>query len=574
MNRFTQNIFTLLKANFKKAATHISDKMPMIKASAPPIKQFILPFTVLTDDKKESFSNEVEAATIYALSEMERAKGGGLIMRRQEKILFITKLCYPLWLLPRAETTYVFDGLNQSRYVFQFFEMPNVKNFQDDLEGSSRTRETYMEFLSSHAYYFQQAAIKKELTLEGLIANQTFFAELETYRKEATEITSQPTNSALLFPIVEESKISALIDEMDNLRSSFKGETERLQECIKQVNNTTSHYVSELRFEAEAVKEESDAKIKALQELINPKIASLNHEYNNLIVKLTKSFESESLPLQKQNAKLKKEIVSAKAKVEQYKKEVKKQAEKYNTYSEKKLKQKLFQLKKELSGFEKQFKQTEKTLKDLEQRKSLEIFRLKSELEAKIKKERMPILELEASCNEKIQVFNKETEQLEKKAKTLLDELAKTAKLREAIIAGFEPLGIKQDTKLKTAALFYIPFYVACYQTNINKRYFFVPPSIVGSVGLSAKLKGALGMNKMKELLTPRFKAIASLTDKIQAEAKQNSKFEDEMELLCRKTDLLSNSQSRESIKRGLDYLMHEGWISERALSDFNEKID
>ena len=64
--------------------------------------------------------------------------------------------------------------------------------------------------------------------------------------------------------------------------------------------------------------------------------------------------------------------------------------------------------------------------------------------------------------------------------------------------------------------MFYVPFYVACYEMGLTRRYLIIPPSTISAVDFSAKLKGAFGMSKIKDLLAPRFKAITALINKVQ----------------------------------------------------------
>ena len=65
------------------------------------VTRFILPFT--TEKSREPFGSEVEAAAVFALAELERNKGGGLIVKQpEETLLFIAKIGYPLWLFPKT----------------------------------------------------------------------------------------------------------------------------------------------------------------------------------------------------------------------------------------------------------------------------------------------------------------------------------------------------------------------------------------------------------------------------------------------------------------------------------------
>ena len=98
-------------------------------------KQFILPFSVLSDNRKDSFTPDLEAAALFSLAELDRTKGGGLIVKQpEEKIEFIAKVGYPIWLFPWAETVLILDGLNRSNYTLPYAAVPDVKAFMENLK--------------------------------------------------------------------------------------------------------------------------------------------------------------------------------------------------------------------------------------------------------------------------------------------------------------------------------------------------------------------------------------------------------------------------------------------------------
>jgi hypothetical protein len=113
------------------------------------VKRFILPFS--TEKNRDPFGSEVEAAAVFALAEFERNKGGGLILKQpEEKLIFIAKIGYPLWLFPKNDATFIFDGLNDSSYSVSYADMPSAKAFIESLDADSKPRENYMAFLSNH----------------------------------------------------------------------------------------------------------------------------------------------------------------------------------------------------------------------------------------------------------------------------------------------------------------------------------------------------------------------------------------------------------------------------------------
>lgn len=194
-------------------------------------KRFTLPFS---SQKSREANFENELAAIYAFAELERAKGGGLIIKQpREKILFISQIGYPLWLFPKNENIYIFDGLNDSNFEISYIELPAAKTFMESLDRNSNTKEEYLNFLSANYNYFQQVEKKKKISLKGLITNADFVKELNIYRKEANEIIDKPPNLALLSPALESITISSALAEMDRLQSFFKENNDRLTRMPK-----------------------------------------------------------------------------------------------------------------------------------------------------------------------------------------------------------------------------------------------------------------------------------------------------------------------------------------------------
>jgi len=342
---------------------------------------------------------------------------------------------------------------------------------------------------------------------------------------------------------------------------------------MKFINKATRHYLQVLNGKADTVKGEFNVKIQAQEEIIAPRVNHLKEVYDNQTIKSAKAFERQQLPVQKRQVKLEKSREQTLAKIEDYKLEAKTCAERDDSVGEQKWKEKGNETKNELSEIEDQLKETEKALKDLEERKSLEIFNLRSELEAKTKEARQPLLDLESSRDAKILIYKQEMEKLEQQTKLILEQLGRTVKLRETSIENFAKLGIKKDPELKDVVLFYVPFYLVCYQLESKKRYLFLPPSEANTIGLSTRLKSALGRAKIKQLLVRRFEVITSLMDTIQVLNQQNAVFGTELREMGERTNMLNKGSMRDSIKKGLEAITKEGWLSEKEHQALSQKI-
>ncbi len=538
------------------------------------VKQFILPFSALSENRKEPFTPDLEVAAVFLLAELDRTKGGGFFSKRpEEKMVFITKVGYPVWVFPWSETALIFDGLNRSKYTLSYAVVPDSRDFIENLKRGSKTHETYMAFLSDHINYFQTQVTENKLEISGLITDPEFLSDFSSYRHEATILQVRPANSGFISPIIDKSTIASILQELMRVHSSFKKDVEGLNQCIKFINEASQHYTKVLRSKAKAIKEGFDVKINAQEELICPKVKRLKEHYDHQLIQSKKSFDKQRLPIQKTKVKLEKAKERALKKIEKCKLEAKSCAERNNYVGEDKWKEKADETKKELSEIENQLKTTEKEIEVLEERKSLKIFNLRSELDAKTKEARQPLLDLEASRDAEVLICQQEIEELEKQTKLTLDQVGRTVKLRETNIDNFAKLGIKRDSDLKGIALFYIPFYIACYEANSKKRYLFIPPSEANAYGLSTKLKSALGKAKIKQLLVPRFELTTSLMDTLQILAHQNAVFETEMREMGEKTNILNTSQTRERIPKGLECIRKEGWISEKEYQELSQRI-
>ncbi len=536
------------------------------------ITRLILPFSVLSENRTEPFAEEMEKAALYCFTELERAKGGGLILRKpEEKPVFLAEFYYPLWLIPWSKLSLLFDGLKTTTHTLTYKSIPDVKTFMENAQRSSKTLETYMAFLSDNVNYFQISSDEKAMAIDALIAEPNLLNEFELYLSEAKQVEIQSPEIAFLPPAIDESTISSITQELENLKLDFEEDVGILYESMKLLNKTTRNFVKTVRGKIKTIKEEFGEEIKKQESIIVPNVNRINEEYDEQITELSKNFEKQLLPLQEEKVKLEKAREQTLNKIERCNVEAKTCAANKDVVGERKWKEKANETKKEFSEIETRIEELEEKIREIEESKSLETFRLRSEWEAKIKEARKDLLELEASRDAKIQIHKQEMEKLESLTSTIIQQISNMAKLREANLANFENLGVQQ--KYKNPTLVYMPFYLVCYQAELKKRYVPFAPSVANSIGFTTKLKGALGRAKVKQLLVPRFKGITSFLNKFPALIERNAAFERETYEAGDKADILKVTSMREQIKSGLERLKEEGWFSEKEYEAFNQKL-
>jgi hypothetical protein len=531
--------------------------------SAP--KRLILPFC-----PSESRESEVEAAAVFAYADINRSNGKGLFIKQpEETLVFIAKVGYPIWVFPKNNNALIFDGLSNSSYEVPYDEVTSTLAFIENFQANSMPRENYIAFLSANRSYFSIFPKERQFSIKGIIADGNFKGEFSVYCKEANEITQA---TPLLTPMLEESTISANLNEMDKLQTYFREEYDRLREILSLISKITSQHIADIEYEAEAAREEVNAKIKAQEEFINPKISKVVKKYKKIIKELNSNYSHELENLQKQKDKTRMQIEKTQAEIQRYKQEAKEQGKNENKTNEKRWKAKANKTQKELSGLKKAQKNIEDNIKRLIKQKDQDLSKLDLELDAETKLLRKPIEDLEQTRNAKDAAYKAESNQLIGLEKLLVEDINFNLSHRESMSANFNNLGVN-DPQLRSVTLVYVPFYLICYESGLSKRYLCIPPSSVHGLDLSVKFKGVLGICKIKDLLTPRFKTVQAIISQVETLAKMNSLFESQLWNIGVKNNLLKNSTFHTEAKSGLAFLKAEGWLSEREEAELCDKL-
>ena len=536
--------------------------------------QRFLPFCVLSEKRGVPFTPDLEAATIFTLAELERSKGGGMILKQPEEMtMFIAKLSYPVWVSPWREIALSFDGLNQTSYTQRYLSVSDVSRFVENLKRGARTLETLQAFLSDHLNYFQVPPVEKNLIVKGLMTDSQFMTEFNLFRRGAEGAETEASGTSLILPTLDESLVEAGIHDLETLQQTLQTNIDSLFRSIRFLNKTTQQYLKELRGKVRDVKEDFILRIREEEKVVAPKITQLQDDYDFRLNSMAKSYEKRLVPIQQAKARLEKSHGHATARLEQCKAEAKTHGDKGNVASEQKWREKTSDARKELSEIEKQFKQTAKALKDLEETRSVETIKLRDELETKIRDARRNLLDLEAHRDAKVLMHNQDMEKLETQSKIICDHASNAAKLLEANAAQLEKIGVERELGMSESILYHLPFYVACFKADSKKRFMIIPPSIVNSVGVFTKLKGALGISKISRLLAPRFKTVSSLMQSVQVQAERDSAFEAELCDLGASNNILAARGISSNIRDGLRGLKDEGWLSDKEFDDLLQRI-
>ncbi len=536
------------------------------------IAKCILPFSTLSPNRIEPFTQDIERAAVFCLAELERGKGEGLVLKQpDEKLSFIAEVCYPFWRVTLGKTNLLFDGLSVTSHSLTYLTIPDSQAFLDSIGRSSTTRQAYMAFLSDNRNYFQTTGDTQTKKVDGLITDPEFVQEFLPFLSEAKPLQAPLSDAVVISPTIDEASIASTIKHLQDMKSKFSREVDLLYTSMKLVNTNTGNFLGKMRDKTKKVEEELSNEIRKYRTSTMKETEELRKEYNEKVTEHSQKAEENLLVLHQEKIKLEKAREQLTRELERCEAEIKTCAVSKDDVGEREWREKRTEFRSNLSENEAGLKELDRQIKAMEDEKKLRILRLKSELEANVKEVTKDLVEIESSREAKIRFYQEEMEKLEELTAAMIQQIDKLAKQRERFLEEFDRLGVPQGPKIDS--LIYMPFYMACYQSGSGKRYVNFPPSIVNSISFSVKIKGALRRSRIKQLLQPRCKALPSLLNKLPLLMERDAVFNRGINEACAEANILQTKESRELLKIGLERLKEEGWFSYKDFESFKQTL-
>lgn len=536
------------------------------------IRKLILPFAVAGKDRFKAFTKDMEMAAIFYLAERDRKKGEGRVLKKpEEKLAFIAETCYPIWLIPWRGRTLIFDGLEFMNPSISYDVLPDVKAFDNDIQASSKSREAYCAALSQNASYFQNFAGKEGKTIRGLITNPKFTQELIGYLQDAEEIRKGASTKAVLSPLLDESEVSASIDELSELRDKVEKEIKALSRSMKLLSKETREQVKALQAEMKATTKEFDQRIKKIKPKVMEKIKKIQERRNEEVTRIAKKHDRKLRSLHQKRVRTERKLERLSTDIERIEADIKVARENKDEAGEFQLTQKLDKIKKKLPVLDKEIKGIDREIENVEDAKKIEVSRARSKPDDRVEEAMKSLHDIEAAKEARARLEQQELASLEEMTSSIIKQIDAMIKTKEAALNEIDSIGALE--RRRKYALVYLSVYFVCYETEVGKRYVVYPPSNVGSMGIKTKLKGVFGAGKMKSFLQSRSQAIATLLDRLVDLTQENPVFEKEITEAGIKANILRTTELQVGIKKGLTELRDENWISENEFQILNERI-
>lgn len=536
------------------------------------VGKFLLPFSNITEDRGKSFTKEMEIAAILSLVQLDKGKGGGIISKRgTEEVFFVAEACYPLWLIPWEKRNLWFDGLNIVKHKQSFDVLPDVQMFNNEMEASAETCEAYYAFISDNIKYFRDFTGKEEKTIDGLITSSDLIQDFVSFLPEGKSIRKPMINKIVLSPALDDTAIESYIQEISDLNAELKRDIKSLLGTMKLLCATTENKVTVIRREMKQTQKDFDKKIAEAKSTVMKKRRNIKRNYDKEITNLSKTFKQQLKTLHKEQVKAEKDKEQLTTEIAHCETEVKSCRIHKDETRELQWRKRIEDHKKTLHTLEKKNENFNKRIEDINNTKTIEMSELRTKYDNQVWAVTEDLREIEASQEAATRTSQQEMESLEDLSSTIVNQINELLDQKEIANNEIEGLGIRKSRRRYT--LVYLPFYLVCYQTGIKKRYMVYPPSIVEGMGILTKFRGVFGSAKIKSLLKNRSKAITNFLNQIVPLIAKNPVFENEISNAGIRANILRNKKSRESIKKGLEELKSEEWISESEFSTLKSTL-
>ena len=536
------------------------------------VAKLILPFTVPSRDRGEPLRRDMELASIFALAEIDRDKGGGLISKKTpERIRFLSEVCYPLWLVPWKDRTLLFDGFGMMKYSFSFHVIPDAGVFLNELKGSSDRCETYLNFLSNNLDYFNTPLGSGRKVINGLVADPKFIEEFAPYLDEAVSVKGALEGRLILSPIINRVTLKSLVKGITYFTDALERDLKRLQYIADTLKATTQRHIRAIEEENEKIQRRFELEIKRFHARTEKRIEELREAYNKRIARVTRNGELQVKSLQERRLRLEERRdhlldYSKKCEVEISSSKLRNDEDELAYWN-----QELERCRKELSEINKRLVDIDKRIRGIEASKSIQISKMESRLKAQIGSIKTGVEKIERARDLKVRA-NKETiKSLEELTSAVVSQVNKLLRLRKQELNEFTRIGLLRTRR--RPALVYLPFFLACYVKDSERRYKAFTPSIVNSLGAAVKLRGRLGTLKIRSLLKERSLSISNLINRFIDMVERNPLFEEKIIDAGVRTSIIRTRRRIDVVKAGLEALRDEGWLSEVEFSSLLERL-
>lgn len=531
-----------------------------------PVESLVLSFAVPVEDRKKAFSSNMETAAIIALADANRKKPM-VIDVFPEKILFISKLHYPLWVIPWENRSFLVDGLQIESSSLSHMILPDMEPFLNNIDRGKGDRAQFFNALSQHERTFASFPETQDIEFSGIITGKPLLTEIEKYIEERTATKADsPKNIVLIPPKLDSEGAEKSLQEFLRLYDSLQSDIKGLEYASNILNQSVRLHQEKINREIELSNKAFNREIEAIRPSVEKNIEKLRSEHDAKAERMNQRARTHLNAKLREKERLQREFQTLELRRTELRKRLGIRRNVRDKTGTTRLEQSLRSCESQL---EEGKMRLENSLREIElaQRQSLEEARvLRFQYQALIDFERSKIIEIETNREVKATTKKNEEARLRSVTARITGQIEHMIEERRLHLSELEELTI--DWQPEKATLLALPFYLTAYFAVDKQRYDVIAPFNVQSPeGIVKEIKKKLLSfslpARIQLLLQPRAKAFDKMFDSCLKSTHDDQALNDKLAELGKANNILNQPNLREALTTGAKELKTEGWMKQ-----------
>jgi len=532
-----------------------------------PAASLILPYTVPEKSRKKKFNANMELTAILCLAEAKRNKH---VMSgfSPEKILFISKLHYPLWAVPWEDECLIIDGLQILSSTLTYMALPDMEFFFHDIERGQTVREQFRNALDKHAQTFAGFSETVRIPMKVIVADKVLLSDVSKYVEETLALKADVTGNIILIPPkLDEDAAGESAKKVFDLYERVQSDVKGLEHAARVLNEMTQFHEQKILREIELVNEAFKEEVDKVKPSVEKKVEILLKERDAKIEKMNRAAEVELNAKLREKERRQRELEKLELNYTEYKKRLELRRSRHDKIGVARWEHSLRICENKISEVKERMHHLNHYIEKIHRQNQESIDKLKYSYQTLVDSERKKITDIEASRESAIKAKEGENEKLRLMTRHIVSLIEQLAEQKRLQGKGLRSLAI--PWKIEHVALLGVPFYLVGYKVEDKFHYGVYPPlRVMSSEGIVKKIEKTLLSfrlaSRIQLLLQPRSKMLNKMFNTVLEEKMRADRaFEGSLRELGVSNDLLTNADFKEALTRGVEELKAEGWIKQ-----------
>ncbi len=524
--------------------------------------EIVLPFATEESGRGKRFSGDMEVAALLCLAEAERKKKGGLLRGAAETLTILSKLCFPLWVVPWEDGCLLIDGTGTVSHNMVYSKPPDAEAFVEHLKRSGKVQELYRSALRSHSNTFSDFVSTTEIVVEGLVTDGELLSDVHAMLQEGKVETYRP--ASVIPPKISRENAMEIVTKVAEHHQTLQSEVKGLQYALDALDEETKMHVEKLSQEKGQIQERHNGKILEVKTEVKNRVEELEKERDEKLAKIAEACQVETEGKQEEKKKWEQELQKLEQDKSEYEKRKELRKRRKDEVGEARWDTRVKEVKNQITTVRAKVKALSDFIDHTNKEAEKTTRTVRDSCQRLIDAEEQKVVDLEslrdsevAKKEEEIADLQQETMDISDKVEKLIDHQRESASmLREAIM----------PWKADGPTLVQVAFYLAEYDTGKGRRIRVHPPVTARKhEGLVMKvrktLKGYSLQSKIGNLLKPRSKALEKLLRGYEETVNRNTELQRSTSHMGATTNLLSSPDFKERLRQGMIEIEAEAWI-------------